>query len=261
MKSLFFASAALAVGVVAAGCAPRAAAPVEPTAPVAEACADGGPRLGATGLCRSEATTFIAAEVMAKAYDLPEGCSWVVNDVALPDQAILYLAAQCGERTTQLEFAGGAQSAALYPVTSGLYDVLPAYEGGDEPVRLWLAESYAAGLERILNLVRETTTDPAEAAACELRSSGNAYYPADALVVDVNAAFRASKGIPAWDKVEEGELWCGPFGYTNEAGQFWRVGQGYAWWFNFGQDGIDFRPDSMTVLNKGADGTWAKVAP
>jgi hypothetical protein len=42
---------------------------------------------------------------------LPDGCGWAVNETQTADGWLLYFAAQCGERTSHLDFAGGARSA------------------------------------------------------------------------------------------------------------------------------------------------------
>jgi hypothetical protein len=260
MKSVLFASAALAMGLMVAACAPKAEAPAEPAAPpVTEtSCPDDGPRLAATGLCQGRAINYFDPTLVSAPGDLPEGCQWVVNDVALPgDEAMLYLAAQCGARTTQLEFSAGAESAALYQTASGLFDPVPTYEGGQEPVRLWLAETQDAGRARILEIVRGTVTD-AEGPLCELRAAGE-FYPADALIADISAANREGMGFAAPDS-DMVESACGPFGFAPDAVQYWRVRQGFAWWFNLGQDLPDFVPATLTLMRKDEAGNWAVVA-
>lgn len=231
------------------------------------ACPDDGPRLPGTGLCRGRAVNYFdPARLSAASSDLPEGCSYVVNETLTPDpnEAFLYNALSCNGKTTSLEFSAGAHSATLGYGVSGFFENTPTQgEDGSQIVRIFPLEGVADPGAMVLDIVkgaaREANVTGAEIAACALRPAGER-YPADALVADVNDAYRKAHRLGRYDGAKDGPgagvyAACGPYGFT-DAQAFWMIRDGYAWFVDQGQDVADFDAGSLTVFRKGADGTW-----
>jgi hypothetical protein len=236
-----------------AGCTPSA----DQGAKTAEGpgCPGGATALPVTGLCPSEAINFLDGARVAAAAPAPEGCTWELNETAFVDQALLYQALSCKGKKTELEYRGGAHSAALGVKQSGYFESLPA---DFEPVKIVSLFEVADPKARILDFAREGITNKAESAACEVRPvGGNA--PVDAFVVQANAAYQANQKRALGTDMVDASPSCGPFGFTNDGVQFWRITGGYAFFFNTGQDLSDFNPDTLAVLQKGEDGEWQVV--
>src|SRR5205085_2204120 len=83
-----------------------------------------------------------------------------------------------------------------------------------------------------------------EQASCEVRLAAIDQWPSDALLLAPNKAARAR--LPKDEPIAA----CGPFGVDEDAQTFWRVAQGYAWFFDMGQDTMDFDPASLLLLKK-----------
>jgi hypothetical protein len=242
--------AAIAALVSLAGCTPPAAKKTD--VPGVSDCPDDGPRLPGTGICLGRASAYFDPARLTAGMAAPEGCSWVINETMLPEatEAIVYNALSCKGKTTLLEFRGGARSASLGYVVSGFFDAVP---DDYEPVRMFPITEVPDPKAMILDFAQETTEDKKEAAACELRPAGEG-YPADALMVDVNAAWKKAKKIG-----DEAYAACGMYGVT-DGQRFWLIRDGYAWFIDQGQDLPDFDAGSLTLLRKGADGGWGPAA-
>jgi hypothetical protein len=222
----------------------------------ASACPDDGPQFAGTGLCVGRAVNYIDPANLAADDILPEGCSWQINETMLPgDEALLYQAMSCNGKTTELEFRGGAQTAALGVKQSGFFDTVPA---DYEPVRILSLFEVADAQARILDFARAAITDPEEAAACAVRPVGGD-APADAFVVDASDAFKQARNLVDAEAPGEAYSVCGPFGYSSESLLYWRITGGYAFLFDTGQDVADFNPNSLTVIRKSATGSWDVV--
>lgn len=265
-RSVWFGAAALAfVGVVA--CTPAADKAGKTTAEAS--CPDDGPRLPGTGLCQGRvANYFDPARLSGAQDDLPEGCSYVINETMTPDpnEAILYNAMSCKGKTTKLEFSAGARSASLSWGVSGFFENVPTGGAeGSERVRMFSLQDVADPKAMILDMAKATAKEEkvpaAEIAACEVRPAGGS-FPADAFIVDVNDAYKKANKLGPYDKGPKDDPGagvygaCGPYGVTDSA-RFWMIRDGYAWFVDQGQDLPDFDATSLTVFRKGADGAWA----
>jgi hypothetical protein len=159
---------------------------------------------------------------------------------------LLYRALSCKGVTTKLAFSAGAPSAALIYSASALYPdavndqvkVVKIFDGGGQDPRKQI-EALKAGIP-----------NEAERASCVLQPAGIAGWPADALVIQPSAEARA--------KTPKNELpaSCGEYGLDIDSTSFWRVAQGYAWYFQMGPDSIDFDPASLLLMKKTAAGEW-----
>lgn len=240
--------AACAVLLFAAACTPPA--PKADTAKEASAetgCPDDGPRFPVTGVCTGRASNYFdpalapaeAASLGADAKD----CSWAVNETALgPDEAILYRALSCKGVTARLEYAGGAHSASLTLATSAF-----GANPGAELVRVFTADP-ADPQAALRGLI--AAAPAAERARCEVQPAARADWPKDALVIGYKKAFASA--------VSDGVVHvCGPYGLDTGAQTYWRIQQGYAWFFTLGQDVAEIDPAAITLFRKGADGAWA----
>ncbi len=263
LRSLFVAAALLGG---AAACTPAADNAVEAAAE--SSCPDDGPRLPGTGLCQGRvANYFDPARLAAATGDLPEGCSYVINETMTPDpdEAILYNALSCNGKTTALEFSAGARSASLSWGVSGFFDTVPtAGEEGSERVRLFLLDGVADAQAMILEMAKATAKEEgagdSEIASCEIRPAGDG-YPVDALVVDVNDAYKEANKLGSYDGLTDGPdagayVACGSWGYDDGL-SYWMVRDGYAWFVRQTQDLPDFDAGSLTVFRRGADGAWS----
>jgi hypothetical protein len=246
------AASILVLGALALGACTPPAAKKDAPAVAASTCPDDGPRFAGTGLCIGRSINYM--DMPEAGLDLPEGCSWTPGEVMLPgDEAILYLGAECKGVKTELEFAGGARSAELKVVKSGLYDKIT-----DDHVaaRIFTLDGGDSGKDKkavLLDMARQSTDDKKEAAACEVRPL-DAAKPDGALVIDVSEAFAKANQ----KKYSEVYSACGPYGLT-DAQRFWIIKQGYGFFFDLGQDTPDVIPQSITVMKKGADGVYFRA--
>ena len=227
----------LAVYAILAGCGTL---PKQPEPQAKNASCD-GPKLPGTGICEAKAASYLqfAGGPRPKA---PTGCQWVVNELALPgDEFLLYLAARCGGKTHTLAYSGGAQKAELkFDGTGAAIVEIFAADGGD-------------GSAAILRHTRAAMSNPADAAKCAVRPAKIESWPTDAMVVDVSAAEVAK--IPK----DGPRTACGTYGLDEDSQMFWRAFQGFAWYFNLGQEEPEIDPGSFTVLKKDASGNWVRV--
>lgn len=229
------------------GCGPKTeqAAPSQDAASAsAKACADGGARLEGTGLCQNEAAALLVLDPEIRTPELPD-CAWRVGETMLPGaEALLYYAAVCNGVETKLGFSGGAKSAEIAYERSAMF--------GD------------AALGRVVIRLFGTDPDPqgalkasiaeapeAERATCEIQPAGREGWPPDALLIAPNAAARAQ--YPTNEPITA----CGPMGIDEGATSYWRIRQGYAWYFELGQEDPDFDAGNMSVVVKGEGGGWS----
>ncbi|MGE3142508.1 MAG: hypothetical protein AB7L65_04250 [Hyphomonadaceae bacterium] len=247
MRSLFL--AAWIGAALLAACSPSTGAAPKAAADMAQgACPDDGARLPVTHLCLGRVANYLEPARLAPGMAL-EGpaahCSWTFNETAVGDgsEAILYRAMTCDGVTTTLEYAGGAHSASLSYAASALGN-----EAGREVVRLFVsdpADPQAVIRYMINGLPR------AERRKCEVRPAGIDGWPSDALVIAYNA--QAAAALPQ----DQPNAVCGEYGLNEDEAAFWLVRDGYAYFFQLGQDGLDFDPNSVTLFKRAADGSWA----
>lgn len=247
---------ALALAGALTACAPATTAPDAAKA-TAAACANGAAKLGAVDMCPEAAEKLILSSASAPA--LPEGCTWAIQaapiaDADDPNTALLYRAARCKGVDTLLAFEQGAKSDTFNYVASAVF------EGADIPqsavvTRLEI-ESPDPKTDILAQAVLVAETDN-ERRNCEVRAAGVKDWPAEALVVDLNAAAKKRGRITD----AEVRAACGFYGIDTGAQKYWLVKQGYAWFFDLGQEDPDFDPQSLTLVRKGADGVWAQLVP
>lgn len=223
-----------------------------PVAAAEPGCPDDGPRFAISKLCVGRSINYLdpANKLIT---DAPAGCSWTMQETAFPlpdgEGVLLFRALSCKGVTTQLEFHGGAHSAALGYVASALYP--EAVKANAEPVRIFGSpdQDPRAAIEAL----KVGIENKAERASCVLEPAGIDGWPDDALVIRPNAKARAK--APKHEPLAA----CGEFGVDEDSQTFWRIFQGYAWYFFLGQDTMDIDPSSFTLLRKGPDGSWGQV--
>lgn len=238
--------------VLLVGCGqPQTTAPTEETSAsqtvdtgaAPDTCADGGTKLSGTGLCQDEARALIVLDPEVRSPELAD-CQWAAEETMLPgDEALLYLAATCQGAATKLAFAGGAERAEIAYEGSALFGEAAAgraviYLYGTDPDPQGALKAAIAALPE------------GERETCEIRPAGREGWPSDALVIAPNEAVRA--GLPQDQPV----VACGPLGVDETKVRYWRVRQGFAWFFDLGDRDPDFDAGNMTVIAKGADGAW-----
>lgn len=204
-------------------------------------CADGGETLALTGFCKTRAVNYLQMDSSASP-SAPDGCEWQVAETELPGgDVLLYRALKCGKKQTRIEFSGGAHRGELQLVESAMEGKL------SEPrpiVYFYVADGDAA--KAVTARARESIQAKAEAAKCNARPAKVDGWPKDAMVVDNGE--RSADGDPV--------AVCGDLGYFDEANRFWRVVQGYAWFFDFGQDLVEIDPGSITLMSQGENGEY-----
>lgn len=210
-----------------------------------QTCPDEGDRLALTGLCRGRAVAYLNG-VDGYAMEAPEGCEWQVAETEMAGgDVMLYRALKCGTKAAQLEYGGGAERAELQLTSSAMEGKLA------EPrpvVYMYVADGdpAAAVTQRARSLIESS----AEAAKCNARPARVDSWPKDAMVVDTD---------PKGSSTPDGSpvAVCGDGGYFDEATRFWRVAQGYAYLFDFGQDLVEIDPASLTLMARSdEDGQW-----
>lgn len=218
--------------------APKAEAAAAPTS-----CADDGERLALTGLCAGRAVAYLNMDASGSA-QAPDGCEWKVMEAQMPDGVLLYRGLKCDAGETKLEFSGGAERGELKLVSSaylGKIDEPPAY------VLVYPIEGDAR--QAVTARARGAIADPAEAARCSARPARGKGWPSDALVVDVAGGESQTGPRSA----------CGDLGLNDELAAFWRVSQGYGWYFQMGQADMEIDPGSFTLMTKRPDGSWGAM--
>lgn len=234
---------------VVIGCAALLACSPPATQETAEAgCADS---LSVTGWCPSRVAEAVDPARMAQATAL-EGpaanCSWTMQDVAIGDgsEAVVYRAMTCNGVTTAFDYAGGAHSASLNYRTSAL-----GHPQGGEVVRIFTSdpENPRQALQTLIDAL-----PPAERARCEVQAANIDGWPSDALVIGYNA--QAARGLPA----DQPNAVCGEYGRDDDSVKYWLIRDGYAFFLNLGQDGVDFEPNSLTVFRRSPEGVWGPAS-
>ncbi|HWA23104.1 MAG TPA: hypothetical protein VG735_11970 [Caulobacterales bacterium] len=234
---------AVAALALCASCGPKPAASAAPSISAAP-CPDDGPRLPETGVCQGRAWAYLDDFKGAREPSLPGGCTWSVNETMLPgDEALLYRAASCKGVTTKLAYAGGAHSASISYETSAVFGNSVK---GQEVIRLFGTDPDPQGAlkEQLAALPK------AEREKCEIHPAGIDTWPSDALVIGPTKAARAK--MPKDEPISA----CGPLGLDEDSQTFWRIKQGFAWFFQLGQEETDFDPATITVIAKNAEGGW-----
>ena len=232
----------LALVASGAACSPN---PATTASSSAASCADRSTKLALTGLCQADAKALLADARGAREPALPQGCTWTINETQFATDALLYRAATCKGVTTKLAYAGGAHSAKLSYETTALFS--------EEDKKNTLVEVFGAEPDPQGALKAAIAALPkAERAKCEIQPAGVEQWPSDALVIGPIKAARAK--MPKDDGPISA---CGTYGLDEDSTTYWRVKQGFAWFFTLGQEELDFDPNTMSVVAKKADGTWA----
>lgn len=220
---------------------------------IAASCPDGGERLPETGICQEQAAQYLRVEQAPSRDLLPEGCEWRINETPFADQYLLYYAAHCNDKTSQLEYAGGAHFAELTLTWSALADAAI-----DNKLAMVGSAEADDPYKNILFYAREAMDNPTEAEKCQVRplTYRDGWSTPGALTVDVSPAEAAK--APA----DEPRTACGPYGYDADNPSHWRVMYGFSWFFTPTQDAHqDINLDSLTLIERSADGSWEAADP
>ena len=209
----------------------------------ASACEDGGARLSGTGLCHAEAAALLVSDPNVRTPEL-ENCVWAIKEVMLPgDEALLYRAATCRGVETSLTYAGGAHRAEISYASSAVY--------GDAGKGRTMIQLYGVDPDPQGALKAAIAEAPkAKTGPCEIVPAEREGWPTDALLIAPSAAARAK--APQNTKL----VACGPTGIDETKVSYWRVRQGFAWFFDLGDKDSDIDAGNMSVIAKGADGAW-----
>lgn len=221
-------------------------------------CPDDGPTFPITGKCVGRAINFIDEPATQDDPDIKyfeqmtgDACEWQLMEMPFATDALLYQGMVCGDRETQLEFAGGAQSAEIY-LTGSAYRA----EIGDI-VETPIVRVFSADPEdrfaNVLLRAQEAMNIPEEASGCVVVGADIPGWPSDAMVVDnpVEAEAQTAEDGP--------RTACGPYGLNQDETRFWRVFGGFSWFFSLGQEPVGIAPGSFTLMIQGPDGEWSRA--
>lgn len=237
---------ALSALVLLAACKPveKTEMPEAKTEAKSGACADGSVRLEGTQLCQSEAKALVALDPNVRSPEL-ENCQWRVNETMLPgDEALLYRAATCGGVETKLGFSGGARNADIVYEASAIH--------GEKALGRVVIKLFGVDPDPQGALKAAIAELPAKGkAGCEIRLGEYEGKAADVLAIAPKADL-AAKLSPA-----DLEGFCGPMGESLKTVRYWRVKQGFAWFFDLGERDPDFDAGNMVIVAKSATGGWA----
>lgn len=238
MRSL---CAAISLALIA-GCSP-AAERTDASNGAPAACADASARLPGTGLCQSEASALLVSDPGVRTPEL-ENCTWSVKEIMLPgEEALLYRAAACGGVDTTLAYAGGARRAELSYETSAVSGdsargrvVVALYGTDPDPQGALTAAIEALSVQ--------------DRGSCQIVPAEREGWPTDALLIAPSELARARlfEGRPV--------VACGPLGIDETKVRYWRVRQGFAWFFDLGDRDPDIDAGNMNIFTRDDDGYW-----
>jgi hypothetical protein len=219
-------------------------------------CPDDGPRLPFTGICAGRAVNYLGGEATYGDYLPDPACEWVVNEVQIVEDALLYRALRCKGVTAQLEFAGGAQWAQLMVVRSALEAAYGSPVSDPETPLVWFSTIDPTDVERQLDMrSRQGAEAELRGRVCAIRKADPSISP-DGYVFDITPAdpqYAQSLEEPTGAQ-------CGPFSYGDGSVRFWRVLGDYAFLFDLSADIYqDIDPNTVTLLRKDGSGAWAAV--
>jgi hypothetical protein len=172
-----------------------------------------------------------------------ENCTWSVKEVMVGDEALLYRAAACAGVETTLAFAGGAHRAELSYESSAVY--------GDTARGRVVVALYGADPDPQGALNAAIAELPArERGLCRIVPAEREGWPTDALLIAPNAPAREGRPVVA----------CGPQGIDETKVSYWRVRQGFAWFFDLGNRDPDFDAGNMAIFTRSPEGAWRRKA-
>lgn len=202
-------------------------------------CRNGGDRLALSGMCEDAAIASLNL-VGGEAPALPDGCGWEIQETQFAVEVLMYMAASCDGKTSKLGYSGGAQQAHLFVEASAFADVTETSSEEPYPIVRVMSADMDQLHANVENQTRAAIDSAEEAANCSVRPADMEGWPADALVVDVQNPIASEDGPRSA---------CGMYGYTEESTQYWRVFDGFSWFFELGQDAYqDIDPASLTLI-------------
>lgn len=217
-------------------------------------CPDDGPRLPFTGICAGRAVNYLGGEATYGDYLPDPDCEWVVNEVQVVEDALLYRALRCKGVTAQLEYAGGAQWAQLMVARSALDAAYgSAVSDPDKPL-VWFNTIDPDDVERELDMRSRLGSE------AELRGRVCAISKVDPSISPDGYVFDITPADPRYAQSQEGPMGaqCGPFSYGDGSVRFWRVLGDYAFLFDLSADIYqDIDPNTVTLLRPDGSGGWA----
>lgn len=207
------------------GAAPTAdAQPLAPSYVANTPCPDDGPRLPLSGVCAIRATAYMEPDSAEP--EAPAGCEWTTKETPFADQVLLYRALTCGDKTVNLEYAGGAHAAELSYTSSALHpDAVPGPDEIKPIVRV--ATYFKDDNWRLI----ETIGSDANIATCEIRPAGGGYP---------KSAKKIAPKTPGAD--------CGLYADSKTSDNFWIVRKDWVYAFTLPVGHHDIDPATLTIV-------------
>ena len=174
------------------------------------------------------------------------GCTVSVNETQVVDQFLLYKALRCKGVTSKLRFAGGAKFSSLEIEKSAFFGSSAA--GHQLVVIAGLNDNNAPA--SIEFYARQKMSQNDDKLYCYAQSGKPYGYPSDSYVVN-NEEFNPN--------AQEQGFRCGEWGYFSDVQSFWRAFGGFTWFFQFGQDAIEFEARTFTMIERDGRGGWRVV--
>lgn len=240
-----------AIAGILIGCTDGDITNVSASPDIQSVCPDDGPVLAITGICAGRSVNYLNL-VGGETPLIPDDCHWAVNETQLPaGEVLLYRAAQCKGKTAKLEFNGGAHFASL---TLDWSAIANESSSGTELILMTSAD-LSDPHKNILLQAQDDLGNTPQSQECHVRPANLAGWPSDALIVDTMSAEDALLALAGGPRSA-----CGRFGLDEDNTSYWRVFQGFSWWFQFSQDAYqDIDPASLTIIAPDGSNGWMTV--
>jgi hypothetical protein len=261
---VFSLSGSYAAVLKAQECATHLALEPQSSMPVSannqEYCPNNDQKLPESGLCMADARKLLDHHADPHP-TVNKGCSWEVNETAMPGgEFLLYNAYKCKDTTAKLAFQGGAKFATLAISQSAFLGVQAI---GTELVTIGSISDNNV-ISSVLDYVRSQMEPGEQNNQCFVQP-GQAYdLPANSYVVNVDAKYLDHKHtddgyLKAAASNADIAASCGNWGYLPSSYSLWRAFGGFTWFFDFGQDVSEFDPASFSLITQNGQGQWQVV--
>lgn len=202
--------------------------PLAPSAVAKTPCADDGARMPLSGVCAGRAVAYMPTDSVEP--EAPAGCEWNAKEVWFGGDVMLYRGLDCGEKKTELEYAGGAHAAELSYISSALHaEAVP--DAADPMAHKPIVRVATIWEDSDEGRIKESIGSDTAIAACEIKPAG-AGYP------------EAAKAITARQPGAD----CGLYAMSETSKSFWLVRGEWTYAFTLPAGARDIDPASFVVV-------------
>ena len=210
--------------------------------------------LPASGMCPATARTLMHLAKGTSDDFTPEGCTWDVNDAALPDKSVLiYRSMKCGPDKSALIASNDTAPFTLKAETSVIPPNVPADVGFETK------DGWKENVVTVFNIGPDSSpyNEIPKIAQTAAKTANMPYNSKCALEWDEFAKLDTINGPVDM----ESEHWfapCGPMGATEGYGAYWNYLQpGYVAFINYPSDGLfGIQWNTLTRVERNENGDW-----